>query len=46
LKARIIVVSDTARQAEAMASRIALSCAEHRRVPYERVAALEFGPPM
>lgn len=32
-KARICVVSDTAHQAETMATRIAITCAQHQRVP-------------
>lgn len=43
-KARILAVADTAEQIEAIVNRIALTCAHHRRVPYERAAAGRFGP--
>ena len=45
-RTRIFVLADTAGQAEAMATRIGLCCAHHRRVPYERAAAGGFGPAM
>src|SRR5262245_40648834 len=41
LKARILIVADTAAQAEAMATRIAITCGQHQRVPYERAVARE-----
>src|SRR5262245_31038687 len=44
LKARIVVIADTKVQAEAMATRITITCSQHQRVPYERVEAGEFGP--
>jgi hypothetical protein len=44
IKGRIIVVSDTRDQAEAMATRITITCGQHQRVPYERAVARAFGP--
>ena len=43
-RARVLVIADTAAQVEALAARIALCCAQHRRVPQERAAAGQFGP--
>lgn len=43
-RARILVLGDTARQVEAMATRIALCCAQHQRVSYERARSGQFGP--
>jgi hypothetical protein len=39
MKARIVIVADTAQQAEAMATHVGLTCSDHRRVAYERAAA-------
>jgi hypothetical protein len=44
IKARIVIVADSAAQAEAMATHIAITCGQHERVPYERAEAGEFGP--
>jgi hypothetical protein len=44
MKARIVIVADSAAQAEAMATHIAITCSQHRRVAYERAEAGEFGP--
>lgn len=44
MRARIVIVADTAEQAEAMATRIAITCAQHQRLPYERASAGAFGP--
>jgi hypothetical protein len=43
-KARISIIADTAAQAEAMATHIAITCGQHQRVPYERAYARAFGP--
>jgi Mg-chelatase subunit ChlD len=43
-KARIVIVSDTAEQAEAMAVRIAITLGgQFKRIAYERAAAGQFG---
>ena len=44
MKARIVIVADTAAQAEALATHIAITCGQHQRVPYKRAAAGAFGP--
>lgn len=44
MKARIIVVADSEAQVESMATRMAIACGQHLRVPYERAVAGAFGP--
>ena len=46
LKARILIVADTADQVARAVARIERRCPHHRRVSYERAQAGAFGRPM
>lgn len=43
-RARILIVADTPEQVSRAVGRVEHRCPHHRRVPYERAAAGEFGP--